>query len=133
MTILGVGVDICHLPRIARLAAREGFARRILSPAEARLFTALSHANSERERFLAVRWAVKESAYKALYPHVRLQWKLVSFIYPPVPASTTIKDRGKPVLMLDPSLDLSDTLKLHASVSHDGEYVFATVIAETQT
>ncbi|KAF8609193.1 4'-phosphopantetheinyl transferase [Ceratobasidium sp. AG-I] len=128
MPILSIGVDICHLPRIARLASRERFAQRILSPTEARLFAGLQ--DGARERFLAVRWAVKESAYKALYPHVRLQWKLVSLL--PPPASAT-KGGDKPALELDPSLGLSNTLKFHVSVSHDGEYVFATVLAETST
>lgn len=74
------------------------------------------------------RWAVKESAYKALYPHAHLQWKLVSFLPPP---ASTINGSNKPTLVLDSSLGLSSTLKLHASISHDGEYVFATVLAET--
>lgn len=56
MAILGIGVDICHIPRIARLASRERFAQRILSPAEARLFGGLE--GKTRERFLAVRYVL---------------------------------------------------------------------------
>ncbi|KAG8694631.1 hypothetical protein FRC09_009725, partial [Ceratobasidium sp. 395] len=67
-------------------------------------------------------WAVKESAYKALYPRHRLQWKQLSFLPPP--------NHKKPVLFFNDPAGIFNNLKLHASVSHDGEYVFATVLAE---
>ncbi|KDN42927.1 hypothetical protein RSAG8_06453, partial [Rhizoctonia solani AG-8 WAC10335] len=48
-----MGVDVCHIPRIARLAAHPRFPARILSPLERERFGLL--AESERTRFLAVR------------------------------------------------------------------------------
>ncbi|KAG8685713.1 hypothetical protein FRC08_012951 [Ceratobasidium sp. 394] len=119
--ILGIGVDICHIPRVARLVQKPRFAARILSPTEAHCFANLDD-DARRAQFLAVRWAVKESAYKALYPHYRLQWKQVNFLPP--------SDHNKPILSFNDPAGAYDRLKLHASVSHDGEYIFATVLAE---
>ena len=54
--ILGVGLDIVHLPRIASLVARRGpvrLARRILSSKE---LAAWSPDSPEALRFLAVRY-----------------------------------------------------------------------------
>ncbi|EJD01323.1 4'-phosphopantetheinyl transferase [Fomitiporia mediterranea MF3/22] len=124
--ILGVGIDIVHLPRIASLVARRGserLAQRILSPRE------LPHWRLESKdavRYLAVRFSVKEAAYKALYP-VRPTWKELSYLSfgNPVPDC-------KPSLLYEPaSPSTNDQIgKLHVSVSHDGEYVVSTVIAE---
>ena len=67
-------------------------------------------------RFLTVRWAVKEAAYKALFPLYRPTWKDL----------TVSKDCGKPSL----KFESCPRVKLHASVSHDGEYTVASVLAE---
>ena len=67
MPIVGIGVDICHVPRIARLATRERFAQRILSPAEARLFGGLP--DGTRERFLAVRYVFLVRSYARTHLH----------------------------------------------------------------
>ncbi|KAB5593638.1 Holo-[acyl-carrier-protein] synthase [Ceratobasidium theobromae] len=115
--ILGIGVDLCHIPRVARLATNPRFAARILSPAEHTIFASLPAPH--HSRFLAVRWAIKESAYKALYPTYRLHWKDLTFL---------AKNNNKPILQ--PSPNTCKGVTLHASVSHDGEYVFATVVAE---
>ncbi|CAE6524039.1 unnamed protein product [Rhizoctonia solani] len=116
--ILGIGVDVCHIPRIARVAVNPRFPARILSPPEHERF-ALLNAN-ERVRFLAVRWAIKESAYKALYPLHKPGWKDLVFL---------ATESKKPVLTFHKHKEI----KLHASVSHDGEYVFATILAESAT
>ena len=55
MSILGIGVDVVHLPRIASLVARRGpeqFARKILSHSELNDWNA---GHPEHVRFLAVR------------------------------------------------------------------------------
>ena len=73
------------------------------------------------------RWAIKEAAYKAIYHTVKPTWKELSY--------RTIEGQGfKPSLIYEP-LDIAEAVKLgrlHASVSHDGDYVFATVIAEAR-
>ncbi|EJD53839.1 4'-phosphopantetheinyl transferase [Auricularia subglabra TFB-10046 SS5] len=123
--LLGVGVDVLHVPRLRALLLRrspEQFARRILCNVEQEQYQAIGA--SRRVRFLAVRhvpaWALKEAAYKAFYPAMKLTWKDVA-----------IQRHGpKPSLVLCSSLSKNLTGPVHCSVSHDGDYVFATVIAE---
>ena len=58
MTILGIGVDVLHLPRLTRHLCDNRLARRILSPTELRDYLALPKENRERRlRFLGVRYA----------------------------------------------------------------------------
>src|ERR1700692_2201632 len=101
MGILGIGVDLVYLPRITSLISRRGtprLASRILSSHE--LLDWNSSCLASQDRFLAVRcvltphrvfhalltesprlyrWAVKEAAYKALYPVVRPKWKELTY------------------------------------------------------
>lgn len=140
---LNIGTDIVHLPRITRLLNRRGgylsrFTRRILCEQEQRDFRkrfALSpntpDSTSHREppaiistdmtRWLAGRFAAKEAARKAA---------------PTGAATTGWKDvmirvgqgdqEGRPeIVYLGP--DGGRVGKL--SISHDGEYVVATVLA----
>jgi len=70
---------------------------------------------------------VKEAAYKALYPVVRATWKDLTY------RSITQGQNGhKPALLYRPVLleELTKVGKMHVSVSHDGEYVFASVLVE---
>ncbi|VDB83294.1 unnamed protein product [Peniophora sp. CBMAI 1063] len=79
--MFGVGIDILHVPRLKALTSRRGSARlaaRILSPPEHTLYDGLSNSDA-RLRFLAVRWALKEAAYKAAYPSKRLTWKELAY------------------------------------------------------
>ncbi|KAG2146766.1 4'-phosphopantetheinyl transferase superfamily [Suillus clintonianus] len=133
MPILGIGVDILHLPRLISLLNRrrsEAFATRILSSQELRTFQLLAgqHGEDKTEktvRFLGVRWAVKEAAYKALYP-IRPTWKEISY------SSFNGATGAKPTLVYHPVRDdVGPANKLHVSVSHDGDYIYAQVIAES--
>ncbi|KAH9007104.1 4'-phosphopantetheinyl transferase [Lactarius hatsudake] len=125
MTILGIGVDVLHLPRLTRHLCDNRLARRILSPAELRDYLALPKKDRERRvRFLGVRWAVKEAVYKAVYPVVKPTWHDFTLQRP--------AGSPKPDLLYHPN-DNQLSLRLgrmHASVSHDGDYTFATVIVE---
>lgn len=62
--IVGVGLDLVDIPRVAELLASKG------ARAEARLFTAgelaYARARAEPARHLAARFAAKEAAFKAL-------------------------------------------------------------------
>lgn len=69
------------------------------------------------------RWAVKEAAYKALYP-LRPTWKELTF------TSFDPKTGSKPTLIFHPSGSPGPHPRLHVSVSHDGEYILAHVVAE---
>lgn len=148
MTIHGIGVDLLHVPRMAALINRRGakrIASRVLSPSERSAFGRIWSENLDEQgttatQFLGVRyvlvvssfkklnghrWAVKEAAYKALYP-LRPTWKELSY---------TAFDRqtgSKPTLFFHPGGgDVSSQRpRLHVSVSHDGEYILAHVVAE---
>jgi len=131
MAILGVGVDVVHIPRIAALLQRRGprLASRILSQEEYPQWESLPVSDvSRRVRFIAVRWGVKEAAYKAMYPAVRPSWKELA--YRGVGEGVV---RTKPTLVYHPIAfaDKSKIGRIHLSVSHDGEYVFASVTIES--
>jgi len=66
MAIIGIGIDIAEIPRVAGVIARHGgrFIRRVYTPLEAE-FCGRSAAP---ERHFAGRWAAKEAFYKALPP-----------------------------------------------------------------
>ncbi|KAI8339339.1 4'-phosphopantetheinyl transferase [Chlamydoabsidia padenii] len=129
--ILGVGVDIVHLPRIIKLTSRSGllpFARRILSPKEHEEFFRLFPNRTDSDtgilhdrqlQYLGSRWCIKEAVYKALYPIGKLQWKQV----------TVEKDKGKPTLSID-NASMYGISRSHVSLSHDGEYAIAMVVLE---
>ncbi|KAL1674213.1 4'-phosphopantetheinyl transferase superfamily [Schizophyllum commune] len=125
MAILGIGVDLVHLPRIAAALSRHPsrFPARILSPSELSDWRQYASATAaERVRFLAVRWAVKEAAYKALSAAYRPVWHELTYTHGPA---------GRPMLQYQPKEAPTPRLKaLHTSVSHDGEYAIANVLAE---
>ncbi len=152
MWILGIGVDVVHLPRIAALIKRRTahkLASRILSTHELEDWQrVVSQADlAQQTRFLAVRfvhgfsistikgrnllrcschrWSVKEAAYKALYPHVVPTWKEITY------TGFDAKNRTKPTLEYWPFRPTQTEIgKIHCSVSHDGEYVFTSVLVE---
>ncbi|KAH8146134.1 uncharacterized protein LAJ45_09824 [Morchella importuna] len=128
--IPGIGVDLLHLPRLSTLLSRRNghylnrFARRILTRNELATFQRkLGEADgATREwgregglvRWLGVRWAAKEAAFKAT-GGVRgaLGWKEVQVEYHP---------SGQPYLSVSRG---SEKAVGGLSISHDGEYVIA--------
>ncbi|KAI8069841.1 4'-phosphopantetheinyl transferase [Gilbertella persicaria] len=126
--IIGIGVDIMHLPRITALVARRGhdkLARRILSQKEYLEFKSLQALNQQkRDAYLSARWCIKEAVYKALYPKHRLEWKQVTYIN-----RATHGQKGKPELEILNS-QLYGIQNAHVSLSHDGEYAIAQVVLE---
>jgi holo-[acyl-carrier protein] synthase len=70
--ILGLGIDVCKVERIAEILGRHGalFAERVFTPGE------LAHAGNGvvRDERLAARWAAKEAAIKALGAPAGLGW-----------------------------------------------------------
>jgi len=131
MSILGIGVDLVYSPRIASLLNRRKpgrLASRILSLEEIFHWEALQASDDAcRVRFLAVRWAVKEAAYKAMYPIVVPTWKELT--YRGLGEASNV---WKPELVYTPVLpeEGKKVGKMHVSVSHDGEYVFTSVLVE---
>ncbi|KAF9534862.1 4'-phosphopantetheinyl transferase [Crepidotus variabilis] len=129
MTILGLGVDIVHLPRIAALISRRSadrFACRVLSPTEYGQWKQItrSAAPAEQIRFLGVRWCVKEASYKALYPLVKPTWKELTY-HP-------LSNGQKPWLQFHPNNanNFEKVGQVHVSISHDGDYIYSSVLIE---
>ena len=62
--IVGIGVDLVEVARLARALARQGtrFERRVFTEAE----IAACHERTDRDRALAARFAAKEACLKAL-------------------------------------------------------------------
>ena len=59
MTVLGIGIDLFHIPRLASLVARRGlnrFARRVLSDVELEKW---DPRGDDSLRYLAVRYALR--------------------------------------------------------------------------
>ncbi|GAA5874169.1 hypothetical protein JCM16303_005760 [Sporobolomyces ruberrimus] len=130
--ILGIGTDLLHLARLRALLARRHphqLATRILSPTELLEWDECRNdgSNSDPEGYLALRWTAKEAAYKALYPQYKLTWKDLDVSKqdkkPHLEFSTTFLSHDKR------RADLSK-IKLHLSVSHDGDFMTAFVVAE---
>ncbi|EER28397.1 hypothetical protein D8B26_004738 [Coccidioides posadasii str. Silveira] len=148
---LNVGTDIVHIPRIFRLVTRPSagthnyfnrFIRRILSEQEQAYFLSkfpqyqpqlsqtipqssqLLNASNANDvaRWLAGRFAAKEAARKAAPGGAAsISWKEVIVRHEP-------KGDGRPeVVYLRNGEEVGRIGKL--SISHDGEYVVATVIA----
>lgn len=140
---LNIGTDVVHLPRILRLLSHRGarsnenyldkFTRRILCPQEqqdfhARFKTSAHPPSSppvvtaDMARWLAGRFAAKEAARKAAPGGAAsIGWKDVLVQAAPATAAGS----GRPeVVFLGKE---SRVGKL--SISHDGDYVVATVLA----
>ncbi|KAG0333019.1 hypothetical protein BG000_009536 [Podila horticola] len=122
--ILGIGVDILHLPRLKGLLSRrpDRFLTRILTEVEQKEFKALQQqaGGADQEgplRYLGARWALKEASYKALYPHHKLTWQDVTV--------------AKQDVLIIAEKERFGIGKSHCSVSHDGEYLVGQVLLES--
>ncbi|KEO81004.1 holo-ACP synthase [Tumebacillus flagellatus] len=122
--IIGTGIDITEIERIAGLLERHGATiwKRILAPEEREMYD----SPRRRAEYLAGRWAAKEAASKALgtgIGKVSLQDLVI-----------TKNDLGAPSLTLrgyaaERALELGVT-STHVSISHSDKYAVAQVILE---
>lgn len=129
--IVGSGVDIVEIERIAAAVARHGerFAARILGPGELARY-ASRRARCERRglAFLATRFAAKEAISKALGLGMRMPmtWRAVELLNAP---------SGEPVAVAHGALAgyiAVRRLSLHVSVSDERGVAIAYAIAEAQ-
>ncbi len=77
--IIGIGTDVLKVSRIHQLIHRQSalrLAKRIMTPNELERFL-----NNGQVQQLANTWAIKEAAYKAMYPTMTLGWKDMELIY----------------------------------------------------
>ena len=65
------------------------------------------------------RWSTKEAAYKAVFPTLRPTCKELTY--------RSSSKYSKPQLLYD----VHQVGKIHVSASHDGDYVFTSVVVET--
>lgn len=114
MAIVGVGVDLVDINRFReKLRGTEGLLERLFAPAERGL----------SDQSLAARFAAKEALIKALGSSDGLSWAEIE-----IP-----KNDSRPEFVFSgvTSKSIADlNLSLHLSLSHDGGFATATVIAE---
>ncbi len=122
---MGIGTDVCSIPRVAEVLARHGerFVRRIL--------TAEEHVRYERTRdkagHLAKRFAAKEAFSKAIGTgiHAPFTWHSIAVGRDP---------RGKPLIV--PSAPMARHLeslgvtRAHVSLTDDHDVAMAFVVLE---
>jgi holo-[acyl-carrier protein] synthase len=123
--IAGIGVDLVHVPRIRQAIARwqDRFLERVFTPDE------IAYARRRRDpaEHLAARFAAKEATLKALGTGLSMgvRWREME----------VRRSRGE-----RPRLELSGRTAalgaargvrvLHVTLTHDGEYAMAQVLAE---
>lgn len=119
--IIGIGNDVVFYPRMVRVYARfaDRFARRVLTQEESGSAVAMP-------MLIARCWAAKEALAKAVGCGIR----------PPVVwRNITVKkdEHGAPFFVfaapLQAYLHERQIGQCHLSISHDGDYIFASVIA----
>ncbi|MFM7678298.1 MAG: holo-ACP synthase [Roseiflexaceae bacterium] len=124
------GIDIVHIPRIARMLDQYGarFVTRIYTPSEIHTCAGQAHA-------FAARWAAKEAVAKLLGVGIAGLGSgpaAVSFCHIEVIRTQS----GKPTVMLHQrAQSIAQRLCLSSmdiSMSHDGEYAVASVVALAQ-
>lgn len=121
--ILGVGLDIVPIDRVAAMLARHG------ARAEARLFSAGERADcgarAEPAQHYAARFAAKEAALKALGGPSGLRW---------VEVEVRTTSNGRPVLILSGSAAAAAARRgvatQHVSLTHAGGMAAAVVVLE---
>ncbi|WOV91818.1 MAG: holo-ACP synthase [Candidatus Zeuxoniibacter abyssi] len=132
--ITGIGNDLVALPRLRGMLARhpQRLPARLLCESEAKEFMRLQKKMSSERlcEFLAARVAAKEALGKALGVGLKspLTWRRVG----------VAQDKaGRPFFIFSPELSDYLTRKnisiCHLSLSHDGDYAAATVVAEQTT
>jgi len=125
MQVIGVGIDLIEVPRIARMLDEHGvrFLDRVFTPAE----QAYANASpAQRAQRLAARFAAKEAALKALRMGLRegISWTDIECIH---------RSDGSPMLTLHGrAAEIAQSMGINAwvvSLTHIQEMAAATVTA----
>jgi holo-[acyl-carrier protein] synthase len=123
--IVGMGLDLTEVARIASMVARWGerFTHRVFTEGERRY--ALARANAALH--LAARFAAKEAVLKALSVPSGLSWHEIEVVgggtEPPL-----LVLRGKALA----EADKLGVARMHLSLTHTAEVAGAVVVAEAQ-
>ncbi len=123
--IVGVGIDLVHVPRLRTVLARwqDRFLARVFTPEE----IAYARARRDPAEHLAARFAAKEATLKALGTGLSLgvRWREME----------VRRARGqRPEMALSGRTAALGAARgvqaVHVSLTHDGEYAMAQVVAE---
>ena len=127
--IVGIGVDICKVERVAKVLAKsysQNFKKRVFSQNE----IAYCEKFANPHQSFAARWAVKEAFYKALPQELQeiSGWLSIELVN---------ENEKKPfVRIIDAELAEAfkkfGISKIHSSVSHEKEFCVAQIILESQ-
>ena len=123
--IVGIGQDLVHVPRLARLLQRwdQRFLDRVFSPAE----QAYCHRFHDPAPSYAARFAAKEAFYKALAGGRSLPlWFRDAEVVHDVNTALRLQmsDRARAIA------EEAGVRTIHVSLTHDGEYASAVVLLE---
>ena len=124
---VGIGCDLVKVSRIQRLHMLYGerFLARAFNEREIEHFRSLRANDKRATEYLAARWAVKESLYKAIGGRWRLR-------FPDVYVARN--ERGTPQLVCegDTAHRLSElgVGAMHVSITHETDYALAHVMLE---
>ena len=126
MAVVGIGVDIVEVERVAKVIAQHGdrFLTRVFTPRE----VAYCRSRKRKNEHFAARWAAKEAAVKALRAAFEgaVSWRDVE---------VATADMGEPTLKLrGGAAQLAKKQgieRLHLTISHVTALAVACVVAET--
>jgi len=127
MAIIGIGIDIADISRVAGAVARHGerFIRRVFTPLEADF---CNRAGAPSRHF-AGRWSAKEAFYKALPPDLQplASWRSVQILSEP---------SGRPRLEvcgegLRLALSKAGVSSVLLSITHERTHCAAVVVLES--
>jgi holo-[acyl-carrier protein] synthase len=109
--IVGIGIDLVEVGRIAHAMENPRFVERVLTPREREICQ--SPIN------VAGRWAAKEAVYKA--SGMDLGWQDVEVLNGP---------NGEPIATILPEGRLMVNLQIHVSISHERKLAVAVAVCE---
>ena len=121
--ILGIGVDIAEIERIAKSAESEAFQRKVFTPAELKSCGEIKNS----AECLAGKFAAKEAFMKALGAGIRQKVWFAQI-------EVLNDESGKPYINVsgeaETRLQESGEKHVHVSISHSGGMAVAVVILE---
>jgi holo-[acyl-carrier protein] synthase len=110
--IVGIGIDLVEVARIAHAIENPRFLERVLTPKE-------RGAMDKGEASVAGRWAAKEAVYKA--SGMNLGWQDIEILNGP---------NGEPICSILPEGRLPGNQRVHVSISHERNLAVAVAIIE---
>ncbi|MDF2608392.1 MAG: acpS [Bacillales bacterium] len=120
--IIGTGIDIIELERLIKHVNEEKFLSRILTSGELSKFCKLS--DKRKLEYLAGRFAIKEAFSKALGTGIGKQFSFMDI-------QVSNEESGKPFIEVLNKSIISDSTKIHVSISHCNKFVVGQVILES--